>query len=112
MKKIVLLSTLFAPHLLFAQLITSDFKSFVTSLVNAFLPTLLGIIALILFLYFVWRVAQFILHADSKETRSSASRVFLWGILALFVAASLVAIISFLLGEFGFGVPVIPKLPQ
>lgn len=111
MKKIIGISTILFPHLLFAQAEIPDFKSFVNIIIG-FLPQVLSIIALVVFLYFVWRVAQFILHADSAETRSSAQRVFIWGIFTLLVIASLTAIIALLLGELGLGELIIPKLPS
>lgn len=109
MKKIFLPFLLLFPAIASAQQIP-DFRSLVDLLLS-FLPEVLTIIALIVFLYFVWRIADFILHADSKETRSTAQRVFLWGILALFIIASLTAIISFFLGEFNLGSLIIPTLP-
>lgn len=109
MKKAFLTSLSLFPAVTFAQQIP-DFKSLVDTLIS-FLPQILSIIALIVFLFFAWRIADFILHADSKESRSSAQRVFLWGILTLFVIASLLSIISFFLGEFNLGGVIIPTLP-
>lgn len=100
---------IFFPHISYAQ--TPETYSEFVQTVLGFLPELVLTIGMLIVFFFVWRTAEFILAAGDKEVREKAKRLFIWGILALFITLSLYGILSFILGEFGFGDVGIPRLP-
>lgn len=108
MKYILLFTIVFLPVGVRAQA-PGTYSELITLLIG-FLPELVLIIGALIVLYFAWRIATFILVAGGKENREKAKRLFLWGILALFIALSLYGILSFILGELGFGQVAIPQL--
>jgi len=100
----------FLPFVSFAQ--SPENYSELVKVFIGFLPELVLIIGMLIVLYFAWNTATFIFTAGGPETREKAKRLFLWGVLALFVTLSLYGILSFILGEFGFGDVGIPTLPE
>lgn len=78
--------------------------------VTDFLTSILGILNLLIkvvfalaIVYFFWGMVQFILHAGDTKTRDEGKQKMLWGIIALFVMASLFGILS-LIGD-SVGIP-------
>ncbi len=51
-------------------------------------------------LAFFWGLAKYVYHADSDEERKKGKSVMIWGIVAIFVMASLFGIIAFLQDAF------------
>ena len=52
-------------------------------------------------LFFFWGLAKFILSAGNPEAASSGKHLMIWGVLALFVMASIWGIVNFLGESFG-----------
>jgi hypothetical protein len=79
-----------------------DLRSFVGELlsVNAIL---LNILVTIAFVIFFWGVAKFILAAGDSKALAEGKQFMFWGVIALFVLLSWLAIIKFFSGQFEFG---------
>lgn len=88
----------------------TDFRS----LINIFLR-LLGLIFPVIFtlawLVFFWGLAKFIFQAGDPKSHAAGKELMKWGLIAIFVMVSLMAILSFFSGEVGFGPVLLPTLP-
>ncbi len=62
------------------------------------------------FVVFFWGLSKFILHSDSKADIEAGKNYMFWGIIALFVLVTFRAIISFIVGDFGFGPADVPPV--
>jgi hypothetical protein len=73
--------------------------------------SLIPFMGAVAFLSFVYGVGRFI-RASGNEKDIKASKNFLiWGIVGMFVLATIWGIIAFLRSEFGFdGAPIIPQI--
>ncbi|MDB5266495.1 MAG: seg [Parcubacteria group bacterium] len=95
----------------FAHAAPSDFTGVVNlflSLVNAVIPVLMGLA----FLLFLWGIAQFIRNAADTKSHEDGKQMMIWGIIALFVMVSYLAIVHAAQGDvFGrsFGRPSLPE---
>ncbi len=65
----------------------------------------------IAFLAFVWGIARFIKSSGSEAEMKKSKEFLIWGVIGIFVLATIWGIISFIRGEFGFsgtfGIPQI-----
>ena len=95
MKKLIVLGVLFlAPvSVAFAQL--TNIESIVESL-SGIIALLIPIAAALALLYFFWGLARFILAAGDPEARAQGRQIMIWGVVALFIIASVWGIIQFL----------------
>ena len=65
----------------------------VLNIVKMFIPIIFGLAVL----YFFWGMGQFILNdAGNDKTRADGKQKMLWGVIALFVMASITGIIVFI----------------
>ena len=77
----------------------------VSGLLNSLVPVLFGLS----FIYFFWGVGQFILHdAGNEKTREEGKKKIMWGIVALFVFASIYGILSAIGTAIEIPVPITP----
>lgn len=95
MKKFIIGSAFFAPALAMAQTPLTNVSSIVTQ-IGRIIGLLIPITAALALLYFFWGLAQFILHSDDEEARKKARQQMIWGIVALFVIASVWGLVQFL----------------
>ena len=87
--------------------------------IDQFISTLTDIVALIIpvvvalaFLYFLWGLSKFILHADDETKRAEGKQIMIWGTVALFVMLTIWGIIALLQNTFVQPItPVRPTLP-
>lgn len=106
MKKLLAGGALFAfPVIAFAQLAQGDpdlgnLTTLIRS-VGRIIDLLLPIVAALALLYFFWGLAKFILAAGDEEAREKGKSIMIWGIVALFVLASVWGLVSFLGTAFG-----------
>jgi hypothetical protein len=97
----LLILSIFIPSVSFAALegvvtLVTDFKN----VINLIIPTLFAL-ALV---YFFWGVGQFILHdAGNDKTREDGKKKILWGIIALFILASIFGIVAWISSTLGVG---------
>ena len=96
---------LFTPALVMAQ-IGSDsdldgVETFVESLGNI-VELLIPIAFAAALLFFFWGLARYILAAGNEEAKESGKNIMIWGVIALFVMASVWGIVAFI-GDF-FGI--------
>ena len=105
---------LLTPSLVFAQLnlgaAGASFKSVVYAILSI-ISILVPILFALAFLVFFWGLSKFILHSGNEADVKKGKDYMLWGILALFLLITSLAIVNFLMGELGFRTDVPPLLP-
>jgi len=104
MKKVLTGFSLFAltPMLAFAQGNSDlgnveEFIESIGELVNLLIP----IVFALALLFFLWGLAKYIFAAGNEEAKESGKRIMIWGIIALFIMASVWGIVAFLQDLFG-----------
>jgi len=89
----------------------TDFSQLVskfTDLILAALPVLTGLALLV----FLWGIAKFIFHiGGSEDAIKDGKNLMVWGLIALFILLSFLAIIAFVHNDIGFGPFERPFLP-
>ena len=98
MKKIIGAGLAFAPFLAFAQLEATE--GFINT-IGRFIAILTPIVFALALLYFFLGLAQFIMASGDPEKASEGKSKMIWGIIALFVMATVFGLISFIQGELG-----------
>jgi len=68
------------------------------------LNIVIAVLMALAFAVFIGGLAKFVFQADQEEAWDRAKFLMTWGILALFVMASVWAILQFLFNQFGFAV--------
>ena len=105
---------LFIPSFVSAQLdidkTGANFSSVVGNVLRV-ISTLIPILFALAFLVFFWGLSKFILHSGNEAEVKKGKDYMLWGILALFLLITSLAIVNFLMGELGFRTDVPPLLP-
>lgn len=102
MKKAFLALSFFAPALVLAQGNTNlgNVESFVDT-IGDLINTLIPIVFALALLFFLWGLAKYIFAAGNEEAKESGKRIMIWGIIALFIMASVWGIVAFLQDLFG-----------
>ena len=100
MKKVIIAALAFAPVLVSAQGNLNN----LTSLVNAFgnivkssIPIVFGILVIVFF----FGLARFVFSAGNEESKATGKKIMLWGLVALFIAASVWGLVTFIRGALG-----------
>lgn len=112
MKKIIAVAVVLgAPVLAFAQQLT-NIQTLVTSIGNI-VELLIPIAFAIALLFFFWGLAQYILAAGSDEAKAQGKNMMIWGVIALFVMASVWGIVAFIGQALGIqqGTVTVPTVP-
>jgi len=78
----------------------STFEDLVIFIVDDILNPLIVLIIALALIYFLWGMANFILHADDEQARSKGKQVMVWGIIALFVMVSVWTLVKILQNTF------------
>ncbi len=78
----------------------------IISVLNILRPILFGLA----FIVFFWGLSQFILHSDNKASVENGKKYMFWGVIALFVLVSFMAIITFVAKDLELGTPSIPSV--
>jgi predicted membrane protein len=98
-KVLVGLSTLGAallPLVTFA----ADFQS-ILNMIGNLIRSAIPIVMALALLYFFWGLARYILAADSDDAKAQGRNIMIWGIVALFVMASVWGLVNVLQSSFG-----------
>ena len=77
-----------------------DLKGFITFLVLGFIKPAMWLIMSLAVVYFLWSIAQVILHSDSMDQREELKKRATWGIVALFVMTSMWGLVNILVNTF------------
>jgi hypothetical protein len=101
MKKIILAVVTFAPTLALAQTL-GNFTTLVGA-VRGIINTLIPMAFAVALLVFFWGLAKFILSAGNEDAKETGKRIMIWGIVALFVMASVWGIVAFIGSALGIG---------
>lgn len=89
----------------------TDFSSFVRLILD-FIAILIPILVSLALLAFFWGAGVFILKAGDPREIEKRKKVLVWGVIGLFVMASIWGILQFLYSDiFGgaFGIPLLPQ---
>ncbi|MFQ5540873.1 MAG: hypothetical protein ACE5F4_01350 [Candidatus Paceibacteria bacterium] len=78
---------------------------FIGNFVRLIINPLIGLLFALALAYFVWGGAQFILNAGSEEGRKKGKQALLWGLIGLFVMASVFGILRVVTATFGVALP-------
>ncbi len=92
-KKIILATSIIIPQISFAAF--TNVKSLLTQF-GGLLSTSITIVFGLALVYFFWGTGQFILNAGDQKKREEGRQKILWGIIALFVMASIWGIVAFI----------------
>jgi len=106
MKKNILLSTFSAPTFVFAAGIDSLLGT-VLGWLNALIPIAF---ALALLLFFV-AIAKFVLAAGDSGAQEAGRNLMIWGVVAMFVMASVFGLVTFLQVTLGVDNTNVPNQP-
>lgn len=99
MKKVLTGLSFFAPALVFAQGdlgILTDLVIDIGRAVDLAIPVAFALALLAFF----WGLAKYIFAAGSEEAKEGGKRIMIWGIVALFVMASVWGIVEFMQNVF------------
>src|SRR3989338_9721839 len=100
MKKVLGTIALYTlPFVAFAQDL-SNLDSAATQ-IGQIVNNLIPIAAALALLFFFWGLAVFILAAGDEEKRKSGKQMMIWGVVALFVMATIYGIITWMASLFG-----------
>lgn len=99
MKKALTAALYLSPMLLLAQELDNlgGFTEELSSLIDTLIPIVFGLALL----FFLWGLAKYILASGDEDAKETGKRIMIWGIVALFVMASVWGIVGFLQGVFG-----------
>ena len=96
MKKVLLtLSLAFVPAVASAQQALGNINNLVVSAGNI-LRSVIPILFVLALIVFFWGLIRFLTKADDEEAKANGRRLMVWGIIALFVMASVWGLVSFL----------------
>ena len=102
MKKVIIATLAFAPILAFAQGNFGNVSSLVDSLgtmVSKAIPIVFGILVIVFF----WGLVKFIFSSGNEESKADGKKIMLWGLIAMFIAASVWGIVTFARRSLGIG---------
>ena len=78
---------------------------FIDNVVYLIINPLIGLLFALALAFFVWGGAQLILNADSEEGRKKGKDALLWGLIGMFIMASVFGILQVVLNTFGVPLP-------
>jgi len=112
MKKILTSIALIAPALVFAQGDSDlgNLTGFANQLKNL-IDILIPIVFALALLFFLWGLAKYIFAAGDEEAKEKGKQIMIWGIISLFIMASVWGIVAFLQNIFGVSSDVDITLP-
>ncbi len=118
MKKIIGAGLFFAPFLAFAAQLaeTATFIEEIGKIIDVLTPLVFALALL----YFFWGLAQFILASGSDEAKTEGKNKMIWGVIVLFVMATIFGLIGFIQRELGVddesttveSLPSVPSVPR
>ncbi|MDZ4225935.1 MAG: hypothetical protein U1C66_00390 [Patescibacteria group bacterium] len=90
----------------------SNFKELVGIFVDL-IRTALPVIAGLALLVFIWGLVKFVFRVGGDEkVVEEGKKLMIWGLIALFILVSFIAILAFVYGDIGFSQPFgLPFLP-
>ena len=113
-KALIIGASLLLPVVTFAQL--QNIETNIVSPIGRIINLLIPIVFALALLYFFWGLAQYILNSGDEAAQAEGRNKMIWGIVALFVMASVWGLVKFLGTAVGVGQdtgpsvnPLIPK---
>lgn len=78
-----------------------NLSQFIAGVVTLIINPLIGLLFALALAYFLWGAAQFILNAGSEEGRKKGKDALLWGLIGIFIMASVFGILNVVTSTFG-----------
>lgn len=78
---------------------------FIANVVNTIIEPLIVLLIWGALVFFLYGAAQFILNAADPEARKKGQQALIWGLIGLFIMASVFGILRVVTGTFGVGLP-------
>lgn len=100
--KVALIAGTMLPTIAFAQGGYTTIDNFLNAL-KRWIPTLTGIIFGLAIIGFLWGLMKFIFAAGSEDARESGKNIMVWGLVAIFVMASVWGIVRLAQNTFNVG---------
>jgi uncharacterized membrane protein YfcA len=82
-----------------------EVSAFVGRVDTYIINPLIGLLFALALAYFFWGLAIFILEASEPEARKKGQSMMIWGVIGLFIMASVFGILSVALNTFGLPLP-------
>ncbi len=79
--------------------------AFVGKVVQLIINPLIGLLFAAALAYFIWGLALFILDPTDEESKKKGKSMIVWGVVGLFIMASVFSILQVVLGTFGVPLP-------
>lgn len=118
MKKVIAFSIVFAPFLASAQatnLNASNVNNLVTFL-KGLLSTAVVLLLAAAVVFFLWNVFKYVMSAGDGEAKAEANKGIIYGLVGIFIMASVYGLVNFISGSLGLNTTPIPPpgltLPQ
>ena len=100
MKKVILVALAITPVFAFAALDNiSGLVEAIGRMVTKTIPIVFGIIVIAFF----WGLVKFIFAQGNEEAKGEGKKIMLWGLIALFIAASIWGLVTFARTSLGVG---------
>lgn len=100
MKKVISGALYFLPALAFAAEPLNNINLIVQS-IGQIVTRMIPIVFALILLYFFWGLAKYVLNSSDEEARKAGRGMMIWGIVALFVAASVWGLTEFIANALG-----------
>ena len=78
---------------------------FIDNVVNFIINPLIGLLFALAFVMFIWGSAQLIIHSGDAENRKKHQSILTWGLVGMFIMASVFGILQVVLGTFNVELP-------
>ncbi len=95
MKKVILSSLFLLPAIASADVILGNVGNIITAIGNI-IKNVIPIVFSLILVYFFWGLAVFVLNAGDPDKRKEGRGIMIWGLVALFVAASVWGLTAFI----------------
>ena len=79
----------------------SSLNRFVEAVTNAVLSPVIKLLFVLAVMYFFWGVFSFIMNSSNETEREIGKQHMIWGIVGMFIMASVTGIIAIIGGTFG-----------
>jgi predicted PurR-regulated permease PerM len=114
MKKLkfaILFSALTVPYVTFAQALLTSTGNFFAKVLGILTETIIPIVFALAMLFFFWGIANYIRKEGNEK--DEARKAMVWGVIALFVLASVWGLVRLIQSEFGIRNTEIPvQIPK
>jgi len=80
-------------------------QRFVVAVTDTVLNPIIKLLFVLAIMYFLWGVFSFIAHSSSDTDRETGKQHMIWGVVGIFVMASVTGILAIIRGTFNIPLP-------